>query len=51
MYAIATYDVQCLAAGCWASGAGQQAVRPERGILHLVSLATLFFTSLVLYFV
>jgi hypothetical protein len=31
---IAAYGVQCL--GCWlsGSGAGQQAVSPERGMLH-----------------
>ena len=30
MYAIAAYGVQCLAAGCRRSGAGQQGVRPGR---------------------
>ena len=34
MYAIDAYGVQCLAAGCRESGAGQQGVRPERGMLH-----------------
>ena len=28
MYAIGAYGVQCLAAGCRGSGAGQQGVRP-----------------------
>ena len=32
MYAIAAYGVQCLAAGCRGSGAGQPGVRPERGM-------------------
>ena len=34
MYAIATYGVQCLVACCRGSGAGQQGVRPERGMLE-----------------
>ena len=34
MYAIAAYGVQCLAAGCRRSGAGQRDVRPGRGMLH-----------------
>ena len=34
MYAIAYYGVQCLVAGCRGSGAGQQVVRPGRGMLH-----------------
>ena len=34
MYAIAAYGAQCLAAGCRGSGAGQQGVRPGRGMLH-----------------
>ena len=38
MYAIAAYGVQCLAAGCRGSGARQQGVRPERGMLHLVTI-------------
>ena len=33
MYAIAAYGVQCLAAECRGSGAGQQGVRPGRGML------------------
>ena len=33
MYAIAAYGVQCLAAGCRGSGAGQPGVRPGRGML------------------
>ena len=36
MCVIAAYSVQCLAAGCWESGAEQQAVRPGRGMLHEV---------------
>ena len=31
---ITAYGVQCLVAGCQGSGAGQQAVRPGRGMLH-----------------
>jgi len=34
MYVIAACGVQCLAAGCRGSGAGQQGVRPGRGTLH-----------------
>ena len=34
VYAIAACDVQCLAAGCRGSGAGQQGMRPGRGMLH-----------------
>jgi hypothetical protein len=34
MCVITAYGVQCLVAGCRGSGAGQQAVSPERGILH-----------------
>ena len=34
MCVIAVYGVQCLVAGCRGSGAGQQGVRPERGMLH-----------------
>ena len=34
MCVIAAYGVQCLVAGCRGSGAGQQAVRPGRGMLH-----------------
>ena len=34
MYAIAAYGVQCLAAGCWGSGAGQHIVRPGIGMLY-----------------
>ena len=35
MCVIAACGVQCLAAGCRGSGAGQQGVRPGRGMLHL----------------
>ena len=31
---ITAYGVQCLVAGCRGSGAGQQGVRPGRGMLH-----------------
>ena len=31
---IIAYGVQCLVAGCRGSGAEQQAMRPERGMLH-----------------
>jgi hypothetical protein len=34
MCVIAGYGVQCLVAGCRGSGAGQQGVRPGRGMLH-----------------
>jgi hypothetical protein len=34
MRVITAYGVQCLVAGCRGSGAGQQAVRPGRGMLH-----------------
>jgi hypothetical protein len=34
MCVITAYGVQCLVAGCRGSGAGQQAVRPRRGMLH-----------------
>jgi len=34
MCVITAYGVQCLVAGCRGSGAGQQAVRPGRGLLH-----------------
>ena len=34
MCVITAYGVQCLFAGCRGSGAGQQAVTPERGVLH-----------------
>ena len=36
MYATAAYGVQCLAAGCRGSGAGQQGVRPGRGMLYVL---------------
>ena len=35
-YAIAAYGVQCLAAGCRRSGAGQQDVRPGRGMMPCI---------------
>ena len=34
VYVITAYGVQCLVAGCRGSGAGQQGVRPGRGMLH-----------------
>ena len=34
MCVITACGVQCLVAGCWGSGAGQQAMRPGRGMLH-----------------
>jgi hypothetical protein len=34
MCVITAHGVQCLVAGCRRSGAGQQAVRPGRGVLH-----------------
>ena len=34
MCVIASYGVQCLVAGCRGSGAGQQGVRPGRGMLE-----------------
>ena len=36
MCVITAYGLQCLVAGCRGSGTGQQAVRPERGMLHVV---------------
>ena len=36
MYVITAYGAQCLAADCRGSGAGQQAVCPVRGMLHVV---------------
>ena len=43
MCVIAAYGVQCLAAGCRGSGAGQQAIRPEKGMLHDYRRATSLF--------
>jgi len=40
LYVINPYVVQCLVAGCRGSGVGQQAVRPERGMLHDCRLHT-----------
>ena len=40
MCVITAYGVQCLVAGCRRSGAGQQAIRTGRGMLHDVSRAT-----------
>ena len=37
---ITAYGAQCLVDGCQGSGAGQQAVRPGRGMLHNCSRAT-----------
>ena len=34
MCVITAYGMQCLVAGCRGSGAGQQAMRPGRGMLH-----------------
>ena len=34
MCVITAYGVQCLVPGCRGSGAGQQGVRPETGMLH-----------------
>ena len=34
MCVIIAYGVQCLVAGCQGSGAGQQAMRSGRGMLH-----------------
>ena len=34
MCVVNAYGVQCLVAGCRGSGAGQQAMRPGRGMLH-----------------
>ena len=36
MCVVDAYGVQCLAAGCRGSGAGQQGVRPGREMLHEV---------------
>jgi hypothetical protein len=35
MCVITVCGVQCLVAGCRGSGAGQQAMRPGRGMLHV----------------
>jgi hypothetical protein len=43
MCVIATYGVQCFVAGCRESDAGQQAVRPGRGMLHGCSCAASLF--------
>ena len=43
MYDIAFSGVQCLTAGCRGSGAGQQAMCPERRMLHDCSRATSLF--------
>ena len=34
MCVVTAYGVQCLVAGCRGSGAGQQGVRPGKGMLH-----------------
>ena len=34
MCVITAYGVKCLVSGCRGSGAGQQAKRPGRGMLH-----------------
>jgi hypothetical protein len=46
MCVITAYGVQCLVAGCRGLGAGQQAVRPGRGMLHDCSLKTFKFREL-----
>ena len=38
MCVIVTYGVQCLVVGCRGSGAGEQAVRPGKGMLHKCSI-------------
>ena len=43
MCVITAYGVQCLVAGCRGSGAGQQAMRPGRGMLHDCRRATSLF--------
>jgi hypothetical protein len=43
MCVIAVYGGQCLVVGCRWSGAGQQGVRPGRGMLHDCSRATSLF--------
>ena len=43
MHAIAAYGVQCLAAGCRGSGAGQPSVRPGSGMLHECSRSASLF--------
>ena len=45
MFVITASGVRCLAAGCWGSDAGQQAVRPERGMLHSVASSWFFFST------
>ena len=34
IFVVTAYGVQCLVTGCRGSGAGQQGVRPGRGMLH-----------------
>ena len=43
MCVITAYGVQCLFAGCRGSDAEQQAVSPERGMLHDCSRAASLF--------
>jgi hypothetical protein len=43
MCVITAYGVQCLVAGCRRSGAGEQAVRPGKGMLYDSRRATSFF--------
>jgi hypothetical protein len=43
MCVITAYGVQCLVAGCRGSGAGLQATRPGRGMLHDFSRAASLF--------
>ena len=45
MCVITAYGVQCLVAGCQASGAGQQAMRPGRGMLYDIVASSWFFFS------
>ena len=40
MCVITAYGVQCLVAGCQGSDTGQQAMRPEREMLHSLLLYT-----------
>ena len=38
MCVITVYGMQCLFAGCRTSGAGQKAMRPECGMLHMCKI-------------
>ena len=49
MCVFAAYGVQFLAVGCRGSGAGQQGVRPGRGILHYVQHPSSWLVVYIIY--